>query len=204
MLVLVACKRLPQTAYLQIGSFFFFFPPQLSLHCLYGVYTFSHGLRSATNGVCHIEILQFQHTWLQGLLQWLCFRALKLQTRRKDGSIQQINIVHKNRKKEHDIQMEKRLTNQHPTIFKLTNQNWLFMRVFLWRENLFAAVFQWREILFPRVSNGGKVCVNTLVNSRKNFVNHWPLHQHRYRSRELTYEKNGAKAESFRWFLIMV
>lgn len=71
------------------------------------------------------------------------------------------------------------------------------MRVFLWRENLFAAVFPWREILFPRVSNGGKVCVNTFVNSRKNFVNHWPLHQHRYWSRELTYEKTAPKLSHF-------
>jgi len=87
-LVLAACKWLPQTAYLQIGSFFFFFSPQLSLHCLYGVYTFSHGLRSTAYGVRHVEILQFQNTWLQGLLQRLCFRALKLPKKKeKDGSI---------------------------------------------------------------------------------------------------------------------
>jgi len=63
--------------------FFLLFPPQHSLHCLYGVYTFRHGLRSTTNGVRHVEILQFQNTWLQGLLQRLCFRALKLKKEKK-------------------------------------------------------------------------------------------------------------------------
>ena len=145
-----------------------FFASTLLLHCLHGVNTFSHGLWSTANGISHVEILQFQNTWLQGLLQRLCFRALKLQ---KSNTA---NKLYTWTKRRNTTFTWRRLTNQHPAMINRTNQNSLFMYLcasFSGEENLFPAVFSWWAILFPRISTGEKFWVEHTNNSTKHCVN---------------------------------
>lgn len=143
-------------------QFLLLFSSMLSLHWLYGVYAFSHGLWSTTDGVRHVEILQFQNTWLQRLLKRLCFRTLKLQ-KREDGWIQQIKLYTWTERSNTTFTWKIFYQSAFDKIKTKTYQNRLFSLASLpLAGKLIGRHFAATGILFSLVSKEGKVCVNKL------------------------------------------